>query len=152
MTSAEDLIEELGLSSHPEGGWYRETWRAEAPEGSRSAGTAIYYLLKEGEASHWHRVTDGDELWFWHAGDPLILSIAEPDGHKDPERHVLGPDITIGQTPQVLIPVNHWQAARPDGRFALVSCTVTPAFEFTSFEMAPPDWHPGTGNPGRPDD
>ncbi|MEL7462641.1 MAG: cupin domain-containing protein [Pseudomonadota bacterium] len=139
MKDARDIIETLGLEPHPEGGWYRETWRAEAAEGERAVGTAIYYLLEAEQFSHWHRV-DAAEVWLWHAGAPLALTLS-PDGH-DAEAKILGPELAQGQRPQVVIPPNWWQTAASLGRFTLVSCTVSPGFEFSGFEMAPPDWRP----------
>jgi predicted cupin superfamily sugar epimerase len=139
--TAEDVIAALGLSAHPEGGWFRETYRHAAAAGGRGAGTAIYYLLRAGERSAWHRVKDADEIWHWYAGAPLALEIAE-DGA--PARSVvLGPSVTEGERPQRLVPTNAWQAARSLGDWTLVGCTVTPAFEFASFEMAPAGWEPG---------
>ncbi|MEM6906661.1 MAG: cupin domain-containing protein [Pseudomonadota bacterium] len=139
MQDAKRLIETLKLQPHPEGGWFRETWRAEAPEGQRAAGTAIYYLLEAGDFSHWHRV-DADEMWHWYAGGPLSLTLS-PNGH-DAEAMLLGPEIAAGQRPQRLVPKGWWQTATSMGAFTLVGCTVSPAFEFSGFEMAPPDWRP----------
>ena len=129
----------LALQPHPEGGWYRETWRADAVDGKRAAGTAIYYLLEADQFSHWHRV-DAAEIWLWHAGAPLALTMS-PDGH-DAESHVLGAELAQGQQPQIVIPAGWWQTAASLGRFTLASCTVSPGFEFDGFEMAPPDWRP----------
>ena len=134
------LIEALGLAPHPEGGWYRETWRAASAPGERPAGTAILFLLEAHERSHWHRV-DADEHWFWHAGAPLILSVAAEGGA--PRDLLLGPDILAGQMPQGWVPAHHWQATVPQGGWALVSCTVTPGLDFAGFTLAPPDWTPG---------
>ncbi|MGF1501289.1 MAG: cupin domain-containing protein [Paracoccaceae bacterium] len=139
MTTARDLIRTLDLARHPEGGWYRETWRADAPAGTRPAGTAIYYLLEAGDFSHWHRV-DAAEIWHWYAGAPLVLSLS-PDGH-DAEAHHLGPEIAAGQRPQRIVPAGWWQTATSLGAFTLVGCTVSPGFSFDGFEMAPPDWRP----------
>lgn len=135
MTEAERLIAALGLEPHPEGGWYRQTW-ADAIAPDRPRGTAILFLLQAGERSHWHRV-DATEIWFWHAGAPLILSAAASDAGPARES-LLGPDVLAGQQPQVIIPAHHWQAARPTGDYALVSCTVTPGFRFEGFTLAPP--------------
>lgn len=133
------LIEALGLRPHPEGGWYRETWRADAAPGERPAGTAILFLLEAHQRSHWHRV-DGEEHWFWHSGAPLILSVAaEGEAARD---LLLGPDILAGQMPQGRVPAHHWQASTPQGGWTLVSCTVTPGFDFAGFTLAPPDWAP----------
>ncbi len=140
MTAAE-IIEALGLQPHPEGGWYRETWRADAAEGARPVGTAIYYLLEKGQRSHWHRV-DADEIWHWYAGDTLRLSVSEDDAGPVTTR-VLGADLRSGQSPQFRVPAGHWQSAEPDGDWALAGCTVSPGFRFEGFEMAPEGWHPG---------
>ena len=109
--SAQALIEQLQMHPHPEGGWYRETWRAKASDGARAGGTAILFLLKTGEASHWHRV-DADEMWLWQGGDPLELAIADSDA--GPVRTLrLGGDISGPQNLQGLVPTGAWQAARP---------------------------------------
>lgn len=134
------IIEKLGLSPHPEGGWYRETWRAEAWPGTRASATAIHFLLEAHQRSHWHRV-DAAELWLWHAGDPLMLAISRDAGPV--QRIVLGPDVLAGQQPQTLVPAGHWQAAEPLGGWALVSCVVSPGFEFAGFELAAEGWVPG---------
>lgn len=143
MDDAAKIIARLGLARHPEGGWYRETWRAEAAPGTRAAGTAILFLLEAGQRSHWHRV-DAAELWLWHAGLPITLSTAADDA--GPVAAVtLGPDVLAGQSPQHLIPVDHWQAAEADADgWALVSCVVVPGFDFAGFTLAPPDWKPGS--------
>ncbi|WP_273521811.1 cupin domain-containing protein [Rhodosalinus sediminis] len=130
------IIETLGLAPHPEGGWFRETWRAEAAEGARPAGTCIWFLLKAGERSHWHRV-DADEIWHFYAGTPATLSIAETaDG---PARdHRLGPDVLAAERPQIRVPAHHWQATAAGAGWALMGCTVSPGFRFEGFELAPP--------------
>lgn len=141
MTDARAIIDQLGLLPHPEGGWYRETWRAEATAGERAGATAIYFLLEAGQQSHWHRV-DAAELWLWHAGSPLALrSAAEDEGPVAETR--LGPDVIAGELPQQLIPPGHWQAAQAERGWALVSCIVSPAFEFAGFELAAAGWYPG---------
>jgi len=134
--TAEDVIGLLGLQPHPEGGWYRETWRAAADAGARPAGTAIYYLLAAGQRSHWHRV-DADEIWLFHAGDPLELRIA-PSDSGPAIAHRLGADLAAGAHPQIVVPARHWQAARSLGDWTLVSCTVSPGFLFEGFELAAP--------------
>ena len=138
--NASDVIAFLELSPHPEGGWFRETWRASSLAGERAGGTAIYYLLAEGEQSQWHRV-DATEIWHFYAGDPLQLDLS-PDGVST-QRLVLGAALESLQLPQHVVPPGTWQAARPLGRWTLVGCTVTPAFEFAGFELAPPGWNPG---------
>lgn len=144
MDSADDLIEQLSLQPHPEGGWYRETHRADAGPDGRARWTAINFLLKSGEASHWHRV-DADELWVWQGGDPLALGIALSD--QGPiETITLGGNPADGQRLQGLVSPHAWQAARPkegSAGYSLVSCIVTPGFDFAGFELAPPGWAPG---------
>jgi predicted cupin superfamily sugar epimerase len=145
--TAAKIIAALGLQPHPEGGWFRETFRATPPSdskagGGRGASTAIYYLLQAGETSHWHRV-DADEVWHFYAGTPLELSLS-PDGTAI-SRHVLGIGLGDGQAPQIVVPAGCWQSARPLGAYTLVGCTVAPAFAFAGFEMAPPGWSPGRG-------
>ena len=109
-------------------------------EGGRGAGTAIYYLLQAGERSHWHRV-DAAEIWHWYAGAPLALSLS-PDGVAV-DALVLGNDVMSGARPQILVSAGVWQSAASTGAWSLVGCTVSPAFEFAGFEMAPPGWQPG---------
>jgi uncharacterized protein len=132
------IIRLLGLSPHPEGGQYAETWRDTPAGGGRGAGTAIYYLLQKGEVSRWHRVTDACELWHWYAGAPLALTLS-PDGH-DAETRLLGPDLMAGQQPQAIVPAGLWQTAESRGAWTLIGCTVSPAFVFEGFEMAPDDF------------
>lgn len=135
------IIARLGLAPHPEGGWYRETWRAEARDGARASATAIHFLLEAGQRSHWHRV-DGAEIWLWHAGHPLRLMTAA-DAEGPVQEVLLGGDVLGGEAPQHLIPALHWQAAEADRGWALVSCVVSPGFEFAGFDLAPPEWRPG---------
>jgi uncharacterized protein len=146
MTAAE-IVALLKLEPHPEGGWFRETFRdAVEVAPARAASTAIHYLLEAGQQSHWHRVTDAAEVWSFNAGGPLELAIAMT-GEAAPVRHLLGADLTAGERPHVVVPPNAWQAARPTGDWTLVTCTVAPGFIFDRFEMAPPDWTPGKGDP-----
>jgi len=140
----DEIIERLRLRPHPEGGWYRETWRHHLGHDGRGFGTAIYFLLARGERSHWHRV-DAPEVWHHYAGAPLELRVSG-DGIGE-ELHLLGPDILSGQEPQVVVPGDAWQAAETTGEWTLVGCTVTPAFVFEAFELAPPEWSPGAGPP-----
>ncbi|WBV43758.1 cupin domain-containing protein [Pseudoroseomonas cervicalis] len=133
------VIAALGLAPHPEGGHFREIWRDRPADGSRGAGTAIYFLLAADEASHWHRV-DAAEAWHWYAGAPLLLSIAAPGGPV--REHRLGPDLGNGEEPFGLVPPGEWQAARSLGGWTLVGCTVSPAFDFAGFTLAPPGWQP----------
>lgn len=137
------LAAALGLAPHPEGGWYRETWRSavsttpDGYPGARASATAIYFVLAPGEVSSWHRVRSA-ELWLWHAGGPLVLRLAG-DGDRPGERPVeltLGADIPAGERPQALVPPGTWQSARPVGDAeVLVSCVVSPGFDFADFEL-----------------
>lgn len=117
---AQDVVEALELAAHPEGGWFRETWR-------EPSGTAIYYLLASGEESRRHRL-DKTEVWHFYAGDPLALDIGG-------ETFVVGADLGAGQRPQVVVPPGAWQAARPLGAWTLMGCTVSPAFDYAGFEL-----------------
>ena len=130
--TAEEIIATLDLAPHPEGGFYRQTWIAEN-EG-RATGTSIYFLLKDGGASHWHTV-DAVEIWHYYAGAPLVLSLAEKDEGPATD-HILGPNLADGQRPQLIVPEGHWQAARTTGEWTLVGCTVSPGFEFSGFHLA----------------
>ncbi|WP_246564265.1 cupin domain-containing protein [Ancylobacter sonchi] len=142
MLQAADIIARLGLLPHPEGGHFRETFRdPHRLEDGRSASTAIYFLLAAGEVSHWHRV-DAVEIWHWHAGAPLRLSLAATDAGPV-EALPLGPDLAAGEEPQRVVPRGVWQAAESLGDWTLVGCTVAPGFEFAGFELAPPGWQPG---------
>jgi uncharacterized protein len=136
---AKDIIAALGMIPHPEGGWYAQTFR-DAPQGGRGHSTAIYYLLEQGQRSHWHRVIDAAEVWHFYDGAPLELGLS-PDGQIS-TIEILGLDIMAGQRPQIIVPANHWQAAKSLGAWTLVGCTVAPGFEFVSFEMAAPGWEP----------
>ena len=138
MEDAKQVITKLGLAPHPEGGWYRETWRSEAGEDGRARATAIHFLLERGQSSHWHRV-DADELWLWHAGAPIEVQVTGGHGVVTTR---LGGDLLAGNALQCLVPAGQWQAATTCEGWALVSCVVTPGFDFAGFELAPPDWSP----------
>jgi len=138
------LAAQLDLQPHPEGGWFRQTWRSthefnpQGYDGARSSATAIYFLLHPGEESHWH-VVRSDELWFWHGGGALRLRLGgdgtAPAG--EPTTVLLGTDLAAGQRPQALVPGGVWQAAAPVGdQPVLVSCVVAPGFEFADFRLA----------------
>jgi predicted cupin superfamily sugar epimerase len=133
--TADQIIAHLDLQPHPEGGWYRQTHIDDAQP--RAHGTCIYFLLKNGQASHWHKV-DAAEIWHYYAGAPLILSLSETD-HGPAIDHTLTPDLTKG-LPQIIVPPLHWQAARTTGDFTLVGCTVSPGFNFDGFTLAAPDF------------
>jgi uncharacterized protein len=141
-----EIIELLSLAPHPEGGYFRETWRDEPASGARGTGTAIYYLLTTGVVSRWHRV-DATEIWHWYAGAPLRLDIAPANSHRDAV--VLGPDLGAGARPQYIVPASAWQSARSEGEWTLVGCTVSPAFEFSGFDLAPVGWEPAAIMPLR---
>jgi predicted cupin superfamily sugar epimerase len=134
--TAESIIAALGLAPHPEGGAYFETYRHAESRGDRALATAIYFLLRGGQVSEWHRVTS-DELWFFHAGDPLTLKLIGPEGEAQDAG--LGLRFAAGERPQVLVPAGYWQAAvpAPEGAhgWTLVSCMVAPGFDFADFEM-----------------
>jgi predicted cupin superfamily sugar epimerase len=138
LPSADDVIAALGLQRHPEGGHYRETFRDSAGAG-RPASTAIYYLLKRGERSHWHRI-DAAEVWHFYLGAPLRLLIAEPGQALRDLR--LGTDVLAGEELQAVVPKGAWQAASSFGDYSLAGCTVAPGFEFAGFELAPAGFEP----------
>ncbi len=149
--TAEAVIRLLDLKPHPEGGYFRETFRDAPPpnpaspawdgrEGDgRAASTAIYFLLARGERSHWHRI-DAVEVWHWYAGAPLVLEIADKTGRT--ARLTLGSNLDAGERPQAIIPAQAWQAAQSLGDWTLCGCTVAPGFDFSGFELAPPEWSP----------
>ena len=138
--SADEVVRRLDLKPHPEGGFYRETFRDERRDGAgRAASTAIYYLLGTGDVSEWHRV-DAAEIWHFYAGAPLVLTMS-PNWH-DAAAHRLGPDLRRGERPQLVVPAGWWQTATSLGAWTLVGCTVAPGFRFEGFELAPPGWRP----------
>jgi predicted cupin superfamily sugar epimerase len=141
MLSAADIIARLELRPHPEGGYYRETFRdARSDADGRARSTAIYFLLPRGERSHWHRI-DAVEVWHYYAGDALVLRIAHDGGVQ--HTVTLGPDVAAGERPQAIVPAQAWQSAESTGDWTLVGCTVAPGFDFATFELAEPDWFPG---------
>lgn len=140
MTHATDLIATLNLRPHPEGGHFIETFRSTdevaAHGGCRAASTAIYFLLRAGEVSRWHRVRS-DEVWHWYEGAPLRLWMCRALGEPIQEICV-GPVDGAAQRPQAVVPAGWWQAAAPVGEFALVGCTVAPGFDFADFTLIDP--------------
>ncbi|MEA2842857.1 MAG: uncharacterized protein QOJ69_528 [Actinomycetota bacterium] len=140
MTTRSEVVALLGLSPHPEGGWFRETWRDDGSGGQRGSGTAIYYLLGKGERSHWHRI-DATEVWHFYAGDALDLALSAEG--TEVQHTLLGPAVEEGHRPQLVVPAGTWQSAVTVGAWSLVGCTVSPAFDFDGFELAPPGWSPG---------
>ena len=158
MKDAAEIVRALGMQRHPEGGWYVEIHRSRVrvSQPPRAAMTSIYYLLERGQRSHWHRV-DADELWAWHAGAPMELSVAaaaDPSADHHPAAdadagtsravtvHRLGMNLDAGERPQAVVPAHAWQSAQPLGAWSLIGCVVAPGFEFAHFELAPPGWSP----------
>ncbi|GFG55818.1 cupin [Mycolicibacterium agri] len=144
MSELPDWAKRLNLSPHPEGGYFRETWRSGLSipqsalpmdyEGPRSAGTAILFLLMPGQQSAWHTVRS-TEIWLFHRGSPLLLEFGPEQDRA--ATHLLGADIVAGEHPQLVIPPGNWQRARPrDDEPSLVSCIVVPGFDFADFSMA----------------
>jgi predicted cupin superfamily sugar epimerase len=141
MPTAAELVARLELKPHPEGGYYRETFRDKRVDtNGRSFSTAIYFLLTRGERSQWHRI-DAVEVWHYYAGSALTLRIA----HDGCTQHTvrLGPDVSQGERPQAIVPAQAWQTAETCGDWTLLGCTVAPGFEFAGFELAPKEWAPG---------
>ena len=137
---ATELIRELRLEPHPEGGYFREVFRSarkvkaldERPE--RSALTTIYFLLLEGQHSRWHRVAS-DEAWHFYEGDPLAVYWIDEENRVHEE--VLASGSANGR-PLCVVPAKCWQAAKPRGEYSFVGCTVGPGFDFQDFEMISP--------------
>jgi predicted cupin superfamily sugar epimerase len=136
--TANEIIAHLGLKPHPEGGYFKETFRDAEGHKGRAHSTAILYLLRTGEVSRWHRV-DAAEMWHGYGGAPLKLVVKE-DGIS--HEHRLGPNLLQGEHPQVLVPAHAWQTAESLGAWTLAGCTVAPGFDFAGFELAPDDFQP----------
>ncbi|MDE0804701.1 MAG: cupin domain-containing protein [Acidimicrobiales bacterium] len=136
------LVESLGLEPHPEGGWFRQTWVApeevETLDGRvRPTATLIHFLLHAGESSAWHRVAS-DEIWLAHVGE-VTLEVGGADEQPSAgTRRTLGTDIEAGHAAQVIVPAGAWQRTLPGDADALVSCVVSPGFDFADFELADP--------------
>ena len=140
----DELIEQLGMQPHPEGGWWAQTWLGPGDPhdiNGRPIGTAIAFWLKSGERSHWHRL-DGVEVWHRQAGSPLELSVW--DGAGPIVTHVLGTNVAAGERPHAIVPAHSWQTARTLGSWTLVACTMAPGFHLAGFELATPEWAPPT--------
>jgi len=141
--TAEEWAKALSLVPHPEGGWYRETWRAAESiphgalpagfKGDRSAGTCIYFLLRGGFPSHLHRIAS-DEIWHWYQGAPISVHVLEPDGTY--RELSIGQDPSAGQAFQAVVPAGAWFGAESRGEWSLCGCTVSPGFDFADFELA----------------
>ena len=138
--TAEEIIAALTLQPHPEGGFYRETFRDYVGPDGRARSTAIYYLLRAGEVSRWHRI-DAAEVWHWYAGDGLEVSLL---GSGTISRVLLGPKLDEGQRPQIIVQARGWQSARSLGPYTLCGCTVAPGFEFSGLQIAPEGWSPAS--------
>ncbi|TXH37034.1 MAG: cupin domain-containing protein [Rhodospirillaceae bacterium] len=142
---ARDLVGRLALQPHPEGGFFRETYRAALTlpaaglaqhfSGDRQASTAIYYMLASGDRSRLHRIRS-DEVWHFYLGDPLqVIELTESG---EAQVTLLGTDFAAGQVPQHVVPAGRWFGAcpAPGSAYSLVGCTVAPGFDFADFEMA----------------
>lgn len=145
--TAQDWIDRLHLQPHPEGGYFRETYRAPLtlphlalPDhgGDRAASTAIYFLLAGDQFSAFHRIRS-DELWHFYAGSPLVVHVITPDGNY--QQLLLGSNTAAGENFQAIVPAGCWfgSSLRHPDSFALVGCTVAPGFDFADFEMAKRD-------------
>ena len=137
--TAAEIIVRLDLKPHPEGGYFRETFRDPRLDANgRSVSTAIYFLLARGERSHWHRI-DAVEVWHYYAGSPLQLQTADGEGRRS---IALGIDLAAGEIPHAVVPAHVWQSAETTGDWTLAGCTVAPGFDFAAFELAPKGWTP----------
>jgi predicted cupin superfamily sugar epimerase len=138
LPTADEIIDCLGMRPHPENGFFVETYRDPDGHDGRAHSTAIFYLLREGEVSRWHRV-DAAEVWHWYGGAPLLLGMKDDSGRHDVR---LGPDLLNGERPQAVVPKHVWQTARSLGAWSLIGCTVAPGFQYSGFEMAPEGFEP----------
>ncbi len=141
----DQLIESFGLQPHPEGGWYKESYKSteQIPASAlptrfndhRFFSSAIYFLLEQGNFSAFHRIKS-DECWHFYAGEPLLIYIIKENGGLDVVS--LGPNITNGEFFQYVVPANSWFASipAPTSKYCFVGCTVAPAFDFKDFELA----------------
>jgi predicted cupin superfamily sugar epimerase len=130
-----NIIQKLSLQPHPEGGFYKETYRSNDTclDGSRNLQTAIYFLLTSDNVSHFHRIKS-DEIWYFHAGSPLVVHTLTDEGHT---QHLVGNDLLAGQTPQLLVQKNtiFGSSVLEKDSYSLVSCSVAPGFDFADFEL-----------------
>lgn len=140
--TVEELVKLYDLQPHPEGGYFKETYRAaqtmDTSNGTRNHSTAIYFLIPEGKKSHLHRIKS-DEIWHFYLGDPMTLVQISPEGNV--EEIILGSDVKKGQRVQHTVPAGYWFGAYPNpgSRYSFVGCTVSPGFDFTDFEMGKRD-------------
>jgi predicted cupin superfamily sugar epimerase len=147
MLRKEELIDKLQLEKHPEGGYFKETYRSEIalPKSAlpseftsgRNASTCIYFMLTSDEFSAFHRVNQ-DEAWHFYLGETITLHVVSPEGEYS--QVSIGNDFSQKETPQFVVPAQHWFAAeiKTEDSFALVGCTVAPGFEFDDFKLAEP--------------
>ncbi|MFD0933208.1 cupin domain-containing protein [Psychroflexus salinarum] len=145
MYSKEQLIEKLNLEKHPEGGYFKETYRSEMSipkyslpaefDSYRNVSTCIYFMLTSDEFSAFHKVNQ-DEAWHFYMGESILLHMISPGGEYSKIK--IGSDFSSGETPQFVVPAQHWFAAEveKENGFALVGCTVAPGFEYEDFELA----------------
>ncbi|MBZ9628553.1 cupin domain-containing protein [Psychroflexus sp. CAK1W] len=145
MLTKEQLIKRLNLQKHPEGGYFKETYRSEITipgsslplefESARSVSTCIYFMLTSDEFSAFHKVNQ-DEAWHFYTGDTISLHMISPEGYYSNIK--IGSDFSSDETPQFIVPAQHWFAAEIENNegFALVGCTVAPGFDFNDFELA----------------
>lgn len=138
--NADQIIKFLQLQPHPEGGWYKQTWKSNDLCSGRAVGTSIYFLLKENEISHWHKI-DSVEIWHFYDGSPLILKTAINE-NSNVKTQILGPNLAKLQSPQITVEKNLWQSAETTGDYTLVGCTVSPGFEFSNFTLADKKFNP----------
>lgn len=138
--SAAQVVEALGLQPHPEGGYFLEVFRHDPGDGSRAAMTSIYYMPPPDAPSRWRKI-DVDEVWSFHAGAPLTLSISRDS--RTIETHRLGTDFAAGEKPQAIVPKDAWARTESHGGWSLVGGTCAPGFLYEGFQMAPPYWMPG---------
>ena len=137
--TGDDIIRVLGLEPHVEGGHFREIYRDVPADGSRGVVTSAYFLYRAGERSKWNRV-DAAQVWCYHSGSPLEVTTWS-DG-RSVEKYRLGSDLLGGETPQLTVPADVWQAAETLGNWSLVGCIVSPAFQYAGYELAPDGWSP----------
>lgn len=135
LPSRDELIERYGLEAHPEGGYFRESYRSARDASGRAHATAIYFLLPRGERSKLHRLKS-DEIWHFYLGGPLVVVEIDLKGHVTETR--LGSNFERGEVLQHVVPAGHWFGAYPaaGSAFSFVGCTVSPGFEFDEFELA----------------
>lgn len=136
---AQEYIVKLGLTAHPEGGFYKETYRSEAEIGNRNLMTSIYFLITSNNISRFHRIKS-DEMWYFHDGSPLsVHTLSKEKGHQI---HKVGLDLSKGESPQLLVRANtiFGSTLEVKDSYSLVSCTVSPGFDFADFELFDTDF------------